>query len=278
MTQQRRDPRIDHFCDQLLAQLRDSPAPLTTREVAADIGVRRIELWPVRGGLTARVEDAVRGRCIISCEGTDQLGNVVYLVAKPAPVHTIYRDLAALAARGMIQRLNGIPGSRTVRWTYLPNDDTVAPSDVDALEALLSNPAAPARRDTLNERIGELADEYLQRSRCHGQARASIGPVLYSPPRRRHCAGRDLRDRAWSGGNPRSQPPGPGPRRPRSSRSRRGVGAMSTDADHTAPDPASLSSPRPAQPAALPDTSPNLALMMALRRRRRMHHSAWRFR
>ena len=53
---------------------------------------------------------------------------------------------------------------------------------------------------------------------------------------------------------------------------------MSTDADHTAPDPASLSSPRPAQPAALPDTSPNLALMMALRRRRRMHHSAWRFR
>ena len=89
----------------------------------------------------------MRGRCIISCEGTDQRGNVVYLVAKPAPVHTIYRDLAALAARGMIQRLNGIPGSRAVRWTYLPNDDTVAPSDVDALEALLSNPAAPSRRN-----------------------------------------------------------------------------------------------------------------------------------
>ena len=143
MTSQRRDPRIDQFGDQLLAQLRDSPAPLTTREVAAGIGVRRIELWPVRGGLTARVGDTVRGRCIISCEGTDQLGNVVYLVAKPAPAHTIYRDLAALAARGMIQRLNGIPGSRTVRWTYLPNDDTVAPSDVDALEALLSNPCSP---------------------------------------------------------------------------------------------------------------------------------------
>ena len=85
MTPQRRDPRIDQFCDQLLARLRDSPAPLTTREVAAGIGVRRIELWPVRGGLTARVGDTVRGRCIINCEGTDQLGNVVYLVAKPAP-------------------------------------------------------------------------------------------------------------------------------------------------------------------------------------------------
>jgi hypothetical protein len=83
VTSQRRDPRIDQFSDQLLAQLRDSPAPLTTREVAADVGVRRIELWPVRGGLTARVGDTVRGRCIISCEGTDQLGNVMYLVAKP---------------------------------------------------------------------------------------------------------------------------------------------------------------------------------------------------
>ena len=72
MTSQRRDPRIDQFCDQLLAQLRDSPSPLTTREVAAGIRVRRIELWPVRGGPTARVGDTVRGRCIISCEGTDQ--------------------------------------------------------------------------------------------------------------------------------------------------------------------------------------------------------------
>lgn len=148
MASQRRDPRADQFFDQLLARLRESPAPLTTREVAAGIQVRRIELWPVRGGLTARVGDRVRGRCIITCEGTDQLGNVVYLVAKPAPARTIYRDLAALAARGMIQRLNGIPGSRAVRWAYLPNVDTVAQSDVDALEALLSNPAAPPERDT----------------------------------------------------------------------------------------------------------------------------------
>src|SRR5437773_8167240 len=103
MTTQRRDPRNDQFCDQLVAQLRESPAPLTTREVAARVGVRRLELWSVRGGLSARVGDTVRGRFIISCEGTDQQGNIVYLVAKPAPVRTIYRDLAALAARGMIQ-------------------------------------------------------------------------------------------------------------------------------------------------------------------------------
>ena len=98
MASQRRDPRIDQFCDQLLAQLRESPTPLTTREVAAGTGVRRIELRPVRGGLTAHVGDTVRGRSIISCEGTDRQGNVVYLVAKPAPVRTIYRDLVALAA------------------------------------------------------------------------------------------------------------------------------------------------------------------------------------
>lgn len=148
MTSQGRDPRIDLFCDQLLALLRESRAPLTTREVAAGVGVRRMELWPVRGGLTARVGDTVRGRCILSCEGTDELGNVVYLVAKPAPARTIYRDLAALAARGMIQRLNGIPGSRNVRWTYLPND-TVAPSDVQALEAQMRRPAAvPSERNT----------------------------------------------------------------------------------------------------------------------------------
>jgi hypothetical protein len=146
MASQRRDPRIDQFCDQLLAQLRDSPTPLTTREVAAGIGVRRIELWPVRGGLTARVGDTVRGRSIISCEGTDRQGNIVYLVAKPAPVRTIYRDLAALAARGMIQRLNGIPGSRSIRWTYLPNCPTPALSDVAALEVLINAPAAPPRR------------------------------------------------------------------------------------------------------------------------------------
>jgi hypothetical protein len=138
----------DQFCDQLLAQLRESPSPLTTREVAAGIRVRRIELWPVRGGLTARVGDTVLGRCIVSCEGTDRQGNVVYLVAKPAPARTIYRDLAALAARGMVQRLNGIPGSRAVRWAYRPNADTVAPSDVAALEGLLNSPAAPRRRDT----------------------------------------------------------------------------------------------------------------------------------
>ena len=148
MAPQRRDPRVDQFCDQLLAQLRESLSPLTTREVAAGIRVRRIELWPVRGGLTAGVGDTVRGRCVISCEGTDQRGNVVYLVAKPAPARTIYRDLAALAARGMLQRLNGIPGSRAVRWAYLPNVDTVAPSDVKAREALLSNPAAPPEPDT----------------------------------------------------------------------------------------------------------------------------------
>jgi hypothetical protein len=53
-----------------------------------------------------------------------------------------------LAARGKIKRLNGIPGSRNARWTYLANVDTVAQSDVDALEALLSNPAAPPGRDT----------------------------------------------------------------------------------------------------------------------------------
>lgn len=148
MAPQRRDPRADQFCDQLIAQLRESPTPLTTREVAAGIGVRRIELWPVRGGLTARVGDTVRGRCIISCEGTDQRGNVVYLVAKPAPARTIYRDLAALATRGMIQRLNGMPGSRAVRWAHLPTVATVTPSDVDVLEALVSNPAAPPGRDT----------------------------------------------------------------------------------------------------------------------------------
>ena len=111
MTSQRRDPRIDQFCAQLLAQLRDSPSPPTTPEVAAGIRVRRIELWPVRGGPTARVEDTVRGRCIISCEGNRPAGTVVYLVAEPAPVHTIYRDVAALAARGMIQRLKGIPAA-----------------------------------------------------------------------------------------------------------------------------------------------------------------------
>lgn len=148
MTSQRRDPRNDQFCDQLLAQLRESPSPPTTREVAAKIRVRRLELWPVRGGLTARVGDTVRGRCIISCEGTDQQGNVVYLVAKPVPVRTIYRDLAALAARGMIQRLKGIPGGRTIRWTYLPNDDTPALSDVAELEACISAPASPPRPNT----------------------------------------------------------------------------------------------------------------------------------
>lgn len=148
MTTQRRDPRNDQFCDQLLAQLRESPAPLTTREVAAEFRVRRLELWPVRGGLTAQVGDTVRGRCIISCEGTDQMGNVVYLVAKPAPVRTIYRDLATLAARGMIKRHNGITGSRTIRWTYLPNHATVAASDVAALEALITAPAAPPRPNT----------------------------------------------------------------------------------------------------------------------------------
>lgn len=147
MTSERRDSRADQFCDQLLALLRESAAPLTTREVAAGVGVRRIELWPVRGGLTARVGDTVRGRSIISCEGTDHRGHVVYLVAKPAPARTLYRDLAALAARGMIQRLNSIPGSRNVRWTYLPSKDTVAPADVHVLEALWSNPAAPPERD-----------------------------------------------------------------------------------------------------------------------------------
>jgi hypothetical protein len=90
----------------------------------------------------------VRGRSIISCEGTDRLGNVVYLVAKPAPARTIYRDLTALAARGMIQRLNGIPGSRTIRWTYQPNCRTPALSDVAALEVLINAPAAPPRRST----------------------------------------------------------------------------------------------------------------------------------
>jgi hypothetical protein len=148
MASQRRDPRIDQFCDQLLAQLRESPTPLTTREIAAGVRARRIELWSVRGGLTARVGDTVSGRCIISCEGTDQLGNVVYLVAKPALARTIYRELAALAARGMVQRLNGIPGSRTVRWAYRPNADTVARSEVDALEALLNHPAAAPRPNT----------------------------------------------------------------------------------------------------------------------------------
>ena len=148
MAPPRRDPRVDQFCDQLLAQLRESLSPLTTREVVAGIRVRRIELWPVRGGLTAGVGHTVRGRCIISCEGTHQRGNVVYLVAKRAPARTIYRDLAALVAGGMLQRLNGIPGSRAVRWAYLLQVDTVAPSDVEALEALLSNPAAPPEPDT----------------------------------------------------------------------------------------------------------------------------------
>ena len=98
---------------------------------------------PCAAGLTARVGDTVRGRCVISCDGTDQLGDVVYLVAKPAPARTIYRDLAALAARGMIQRLNGIPGSRAGRWAYLPHVDTVAQCDVEALEAV-SNTRSPA--------------------------------------------------------------------------------------------------------------------------------------
>ena len=156
MAPPRRDPRVDQFCDQLLAQLRESPSPPSTREVAAGICVRRIELWPVRGGLTARVGVSVRGRCIISCVGTVQRGHVGYFIAEPAPARTIYRDLSALAARGMIQRLNGIPGSRAVRWAYLPNVDTVTPSDVEALEALLSNPAARLSGTRVNERTGEL--------------------------------------------------------------------------------------------------------------------------
>ena len=57
-----------------------------------------------------------------------------------------------------------------------------------------------------------------------------------------------------------------------------GVDTMSPHADHTTPDPASLASPHPAPPTALPDTSPNLVLMMAMRQRRRIHHSAWRSR
>jgi len=45
----------------------------------------------------------------------------------------------------------------------------------------------------------------------------------------------------------------------------------------TTSDPTPLPSARP-QPVALPDTSPNLALMLAMQQRRRMHHSAWRSR
>src|SRR5215831_7480501 len=41
----------------------------------------------------------------------------------------------------------------------------------------------------------------------------------------------------------------------------------------TTSDPMSLSSAHP-PPEALPDTSPNLALMRAIRQRRRMHHSS----
>jgi hypothetical protein len=52
---------------------------------------------------------------------------------------------------------------------------------------------------------------------------------------------------------------------------------MSTnDGDHSAPGRAPLAAAQPAP--ALPDTSPNLALMLAMRRRRRIHHSAWRSR
>lgn len=70
----------------------------------------------------------------------DQLGSVVHLVAKRASAQTISR--AALAARGMIQKLIGTPGSRAVRWTYLPSAATAESADLDALEALCGRPAA----------------------------------------------------------------------------------------------------------------------------------------
>ena len=186
--------------------------------------------------------------------------------------------MAALAARGMIQRLNGIPGSRTVRWTYLPKDDIVAPSDVDAVEALLSNPAAPSRRNTRQTK-----------GPVNSQMSISSAPIVTAKPARpsvlssirRHIAAIvlvmifaaglglavSLSVRPLEGGHVDRGPSAP-----------TGVDAMSPHADHTTPDPASLSSPHPTQPAALPDTSPDLVLMMAMRRRRRMHHSAWRSR
>jgi hypothetical protein len=43
------------------------------------------------------------------------------------------------------------------------------------------------------------------------------------------------------------------------------------------PAPASPTFAHP-QPGTLPDISPNSGLMMAMRQRRRMHHSAWRSR
>jgi hypothetical protein len=96
MTSQRRDTRIDQFFDQLLAQLRESPTPLTTREVAAGVRARRIALWSVRGGLTAHVGDTVRGATSSTWSPSPH---------QPEPSTTTWPRLP----RGMVQRLNGIP-------------------------------------------------------------------------------------------------------------------------------------------------------------------------
>ncbi|TXI53494.1 hypothetical protein [Mycolicibacterium mageritense] len=142
-------PRPDHFHDQLLAHLREAPGPQTAREVANRNRVRRLTLWTTMPrGLAVRIGETIRGHVVIAREAHRPGGHAGYLVAKPAPTHTIYQDLDELARAGLVKRLKVFPGRRHVRWTYPRRAQSVARAEIAALDELYGGPGVdePHRR------------------------------------------------------------------------------------------------------------------------------------
>ena len=133
---------VEQFRDQILAELRDAPRPLSTRELADRLlgpSNHHVCLPP---GVGAAIGDRVKGQTIVECHGIDLFGNVVYVVSAPAPCAGINPHLRALEALGTIIRLDSEQGDRTAYWAFLGNIGEDDERQSAQLEALWELPSA----------------------------------------------------------------------------------------------------------------------------------------
>ncbi|MBU8819265.1 hypothetical protein KL864_25555 [Mycolicibacterium goodii] len=131
------------FRDQILALLRDAPAPLSTRAIADRLlrpDSRRVS---VPAGLGLRVGDDLNGHLVVGCEGIDLFGNAVYVVSFPPPCRGVYSHLRALEAAGSVIRLVGAERDRAVYWAFLGQVGLDDEHQLAQLETLWDMPTAP---------------------------------------------------------------------------------------------------------------------------------------
>ncbi|WP_396908350.1 hypothetical protein [Mycolicibacterium sp.] len=148
MTTPRPPVATQQFHDQILASLRDSDRLLSTPEIAAKHLAPHPVTWTLRASLNLRTGDTIRGHRVIRAQGIDDYGNIIYLVAKPAPSREIYRHLRKLEQAGDILRVPcPDPAHRRncIHWAYLGQSGVDAEREIAELNALFNLSTADPR-------------------------------------------------------------------------------------------------------------------------------------